>query len=327
MHFTLLVVGSDPQAALAPFQENNMGDCPEEFLTFFSRSAEHEREYNETQTFYKHRETGEVIDEHDRKLFRVVDAETYENYTGPRRGVGYVEGEPCCYIQDPAGMGYDAVEGTYALMYPTLEDFLQAEYADDWNEEAQDYGYFENAQAKWDWFAIGGRWPGQLILKKSAELTEENSIDNQAWCVDPEWSPYTREDGRQGVDSARICDVDWEFMDQEKLESLRERWDDFIGEQLRIKTEDELIEIYNEFKTDEPYEEWRDKRNSIAMRVFGVPLGATFDEYADAHGRTWSAYALLVGGEWYEGSDVAERIKQVIKDHPDQLVTVVDCHI
>jgi hypothetical protein len=33
-HFTVLVIGNDPEGQLAPFQENNMGDCPKEFLKY-----------------------------------------------------------------------------------------------------------------------------------------------------------------------------------------------------------------------------------------------------------------------------------------------------
>ena len=42
-HFTVLVVtetADQLEAALAPFQENNMGDCPREFLQFFSTQEE-----------------------------------------------------------------------------------------------------------------------------------------------------------------------------------------------------------------------------------------------------------------------------------------------
>lgn len=33
-HFTVMIVGDDIESQLAPFQENNMGDCPQEFLEF-----------------------------------------------------------------------------------------------------------------------------------------------------------------------------------------------------------------------------------------------------------------------------------------------------
>lgn len=33
-HFTVMVIGNDPESQLAPYQENNMGNCPEEYLEF-----------------------------------------------------------------------------------------------------------------------------------------------------------------------------------------------------------------------------------------------------------------------------------------------------
>ncbi len=39
-HFTVMVIGEDPEKQLAPYQENNMGDCPEEFLSFNDHTDE-----------------------------------------------------------------------------------------------------------------------------------------------------------------------------------------------------------------------------------------------------------------------------------------------
>lgn len=33
-HFTVMVIGDNPEEQLAPYQENNMGDCPKEYLEF-----------------------------------------------------------------------------------------------------------------------------------------------------------------------------------------------------------------------------------------------------------------------------------------------------
>lgn len=35
MHFSIIVAGDNWEEQLAPFQENNMGDCPEEYLEFY----------------------------------------------------------------------------------------------------------------------------------------------------------------------------------------------------------------------------------------------------------------------------------------------------
>lgn len=47
-HFKVAVVvkhESDVERLLAPFQENNMGDCPKEYLEFYSQQKEVEQEY------------------------------------------------------------------------------------------------------------------------------------------------------------------------------------------------------------------------------------------------------------------------------------------
>lgn len=33
-HFTVMVIGENPEQQLAPYQENNMGDCPKEYMKF-----------------------------------------------------------------------------------------------------------------------------------------------------------------------------------------------------------------------------------------------------------------------------------------------------
>jgi hypothetical protein len=47
-HFTVAVISNSPEDIenlLAPYQENNMGDCPEEFLAFNDLEDEYKKEY------------------------------------------------------------------------------------------------------------------------------------------------------------------------------------------------------------------------------------------------------------------------------------------
>jgi hypothetical protein len=64
--------------------------------------------------------------------------------------------------------------------------------------DAGDWGHYHNPVARWDWFVLGGRWPGQLILKpgRSGVLSPESEDG------DREFSPLE-------VDQARFGDVDW----------------------------------------------------------------------------------------------------------------------
>jgi hypothetical protein len=46
-HFVVMVVGEDVEGQLAPYQENNMGDCPEEYLEFNDEEDECREAYEE----------------------------------------------------------------------------------------------------------------------------------------------------------------------------------------------------------------------------------------------------------------------------------------
>jgi hypothetical protein len=103
-HFTVLVIGENIDKQLAPFQENNMDDCPKEYLKFFSSKDDR-------------------------------------------------------YKDEP---------------------------------ENDEDGYWENPNAKWDWYSLGGRWSGMIKLKDGATGT------------------YGRPgvfDNTTGIDSALIKDI------------------------------------------------------------------------------------------------------------------------
>lgn len=51
-HFTVLVVGENPEDQLAPFQESNMDDCPEEYLEFFDVTEKYQKQYQEMKQDY-----------------------------------------------------------------------------------------------------------------------------------------------------------------------------------------------------------------------------------------------------------------------------------
>lgn len=66
-HFSVMVVGEDIEGLMAPFQENNMGDCPEEFLEFieeesFEEEWEKNKEEDQTKEEYALDMCYEVVD-------------------------------------------------------------------------------------------------------------------------------------------------------------------------------------------------------------------------------------------------------------------------
>lgn len=170
MHFTVLVEmeGTLDEAEnlveelMAPYQENNMGDCPEKYLEF-EESEDFESEYK---------------DRDDKKLSKKEYAEQ---------------------------QGYEIQDGKY--------------------------GYLSNPGSTWDWYKIGGRWNGNIILKKGKKGIKGNagtmgSVDNRMNRVDiaygkdididnklkedPKWSTYSYLDEENGWRESEGNDKAWQ---------------------------------------------------------------------------------------------------------------------
>ena len=82
--------------------------------------------------------------------------------------------------------------------YPTI-GVLAKEYFG-YKKDGDRYGYRCNPEAKWDWYVVGGRWDGELILKngKTANEAQLEDIDwdemlagKEVEYTDWEGKPYT----------------------------------------------------------------------------------------------------------------------------------------
>lgn len=137
-HFTVGVLtkdgGKSIDELLAPFQENNMGDCPREYMEF------------------------NIADESEEELL--------DEYEG---------------MKDE---------------YETFELFLLNQYGYTKHELSGEIGYWENPNAKWDWYEVGGRWSGMLLTK-----------NGEYW------------------DSAKLKDIDWEKMKELKEAKYTATWE------------------------------------------------------------------------------------------------------
>ena len=150
-HFNVIVCANDEEEVarlLASFQENNMDDCPDEFLKF----SEVETEYKQK---YENEKAERVVMPDGRLLSRFDDEFRVPGSVGTLVS-GSSEGATHVIPVD-----LDVEEFPFTVIYPTFE-----EYMDDWHgfskrdPDKKVYGYWENPDAKWDWFQIGGRWSG-----------------------------------------------------------------------------------------------------------------------------------------------------------------------
>ena len=208
-HFTVLVIGDDHEAALAPFQENNMGDCPREYMAFHDLEDEYRLEYDSESRGMKRLPDGRLVSPYD-SAFKVGGSKygfsSSDTYTFPD--------------------GTQDVEVPFKELYPTIEAF-----AADWHgtkerdPEKGRFGYWENPNKKWDWYQVGGRWSGLLKLKPGAHgLTGETGLMG---------SNHAR--GADRADQARKRDIDFDGMRADAEAKARERWQhcrNIVGTQL-----------------------------------------------------------------------------------------------
>lgn len=295
MHFTVAVFSKPDQNfedLLAPFQENNMGDCPEEYLEFIDMTEDIASEF----------ENG------TRKKIIGPDGEMYDIWDSRFN-----------YIPDPSNPwnkekripeGYKEVDVPLKELYSSLDEFATEYYYP--KDENGRYGYVANPNSKWDWYQVGGRWPGMLILKKNATgskgsvtLLASHEFRNRA---------YSSIDGQQRVDSALIKDIDWEKMKEASIKEANEAW-----------------------------EEIQEKINSgdaqLAEFLFNYKQGMSKEEYVNNY-CIFTAYAVITpDGEWIE-KDWDNETKSydtswdekffdrfIANADPELRITIVDCHV
>lgn len=165
------------------------------------------------------------------------------------------------------------------------------------------YGYYHNPKAAWDWFVIGGRWMGTLLMKEG----RTGRMGMPSWC--------NKDETPAGVDSANVEDIDWDRMDAIERDAASRMWD-AAKESL---TEEQFQRMYGAFSDKEDY-----------LRKEGV-----FSTYAIiTDDGEWHSPGRM--GWWGTHSDTTEEHaefsqsfrERFIKDLPaGTRITVVDCHI
>lgn len=334
-HFCVLVTGNDIEAALAPFQENNMGDCPAQYLAFHDVEDENRTKYENESTERITMPDGGMLLPWD-EVFRVPGA----------FGTG--------------GGSHKAPEHLERRQVPFKETFATFEqFMSDWCGHTQRdpktgrYGYWENPQKKWDWYSVGGRWGGSLKLKPGAEGTSAP----RRW-DSPEDAPDN------GVDQARAGDVDWLGMIGEAAAKARDqfrRYTEIIAGRPVLTWKEMIAKVDGNadgYASEAARSAFHDQDVMKDLRaafpdswgisdVLEAVLAFNGDEqaYADFMGLDRSRmYAILHEGQWHEpggmgwfgcSTETLESRKAYAKTYwnivlhlpPETLVTVVDCHI
>ncbi|GJM78138.1 hypothetical protein HMSSN139_06340 [Paenibacillus sp. HMSSN-139] len=201
------------------------------------------------------------------------------------------------------------VQIRYTEVYPSFDDFM-VEYVGytSRDEETGKYGYWENPNAKWDWYSIGGRWSGSLLLK-SGKRADAARIKDIFFIEQTEHKGMTVEIEGYQVPAALAPDI--QIMAAEATEA----WEEMMAGRSLYRPEF-ILERYG------------DKQSYIREVL------------------SFSTYAVITpDGKWHAkgdmgwfgmGSETSEEARNFNTSYfdtfiktadPDHYLVVVDCHI
>lgn len=253
----------------------------------------------------------------------------------------------------PAGATLDEIPQSdmSAISGETIEEF--AEYYGGWKRK-EDGRFYDrtNPNKKWDWWQVGGRYSGELIVNLGADAVRgERSWTNENEVID-------------GHDAARIGDLDFDGMAKYQRNQRRSWIHDIIQKsdlthaevEAGIHADRDLHELWMTLPKPRPrgaeYRLWQEE-NGAAGKLAAKVGAASWDRPSLKSGQTidtWIAaapaltsWAVVKDGKWAERGEMgwfgmssgdmpedewhAIVTKMVSELPPDSWITVVDCHI
>ena len=347
-HFTVLVVGEDPESKLAPFHEFECTGIKDQYVQDIDITEEARKEYEAA--------TEHQVVAPDGTTFSYWDDRCYREMTDEERQiVGPIGGCGCCKIGSYTskdwgdGQGYRAKlhcvpEGYTEQTVPVSEVHTFAEWATHYYSyktvespdelgENHKYGYIRvedgevrrivkctNPNSHWDWYVLGGRWGNYFLLKDGSR----SSI-------------------------AQKGDIDFDAMMQERAEQAAERWSKVhnVIAGRPIPHWETFRQAYKDI--DEARDAWHAQEILADFRKLDLWLDiedfdCTEEDYCEeAALSAIPTFALILDGKWYErgemgwwaivkdekdAKDWAEQFNNLIAGLPDDtLLSVYDCHI
>lgn len=293
-HFSVLVLGEDVEGQLAPFDENK-----------------------ETPRYVKYTKA-ELIEKTRKEI------EDYKN------------GLYAKYIADPVKYSEGMAEDNGHLVYVRDEFPKKLEFTDEelyqeglrWYEpedigaEGEVYSEY-NPQSKWDWYEVGGRWAGKLVIKPEFQHLYEKP--NFSWGWDEDSKQKALKDYR--TDSAQKGHIDWERMfDREMYEDALKIWEIKVEGRTPVDSaERKLVEW--EYTKEYFTSYYKDIVDFATDR-------ASFRTYAVLNENGWFEAGQM---GWFGCSNSTPDSERDYRDgwydrfiaplSDDTLITIVDCHI
>lgn len=285
---------------LAPYQENNMGDCPRKYLAFNSITEEYKLIYE--------KESKTMVLINDDKLVSEFNDMFKKEII--KEGNWY----PTTTYEIPEK--YRKVQIPHKLLYPTFDDFMKEDVGETKDEEVDDYGYWENPNSKWDWYDIGGRWNNRLLIKENISI--EGLAKSKA-----KPAPI----GYKWVNACKIKDLELEKMMEGKYEKAKRFWELKVeGQEPQNEEEKEILE-WDDYKKEYYTERYSSKEEYAKWK-------SMFATFAMVDEKGWHEKGKM--GWWGIDTSTGESERDFIKkfnaelkniENQEKYIVMVDCHI
>ena len=214
-HFTVLVIGENPEKQLFPFNED-VDSLPKEYVKF--QEEDIEKEYED--------DTVEVIKLSDGSLSLTWD----DKFLSPKYDFMTSKDEDKFIYPDDS----TKVKASFKEIYSTIEKFAKDWHGmEDRDPATGKYGYWTNPNGKWDWYELGGRWKNMLKLK-----TYHSSDSAMIKDIDFE---------RMERDSQKKCEETWDSY--VKLEESEKNFTAYMNGISKEDTKESYIENNKKFST------------------------------------------------------------------------------
>lgn len=304
---------------LAPYDE---GTEEPECLEFQDTTEKAVREYKT--------DTMRAVRYPDGKIVSAYSREFGERFT--------VENDTILEKLDKEHGGYQETEASKELAfipdYPVSQKYSFEEYCSEYcgylKRHDGRWGYYCNPDATWDWYQIGGRFSGELLVREGTE--------NALYLAEEYEKEITHPEGFRYVNGAFMKDIAWEKMRELKLEAVKANYERF-SEAFRTQDKSKLGTLAS--ITEEGISEWGTMLylKDETLEEYMIRRGVTD---ADLHPIQTFAF-VNTEGEWFASGDMGwfgmssndkpervwlDDIKVLTEEiAEDDFVVIVDCHI
>lgn len=299
-HFAVAVISDGTKKVselLAPYQENNMGDCPKEYLEFYSVEDEYRPQYENDGCKYVFMPDGRRLLPWDDE-FR-VDGSPLGFGSGTHKVPEHLEQR----------------EIPYKETFATFDDYMREWCGYEKDPEKGKYGYWDNPNKKWDWWVVGGRF------RRGVRATNGECAPYPAGSfLDPKWEDAT-DYPPEHFDQAKLGDMIWD-RDEEAAKRADDQWRSwFEGEEIEgVEKAHPLASFHAKQYGDR--ETYVLCESTMWWRAVITPDG----KWHEVGEMGWFGCSSESGEELVEW---AKKFKERFIDPypPEYELTVVDCHI